>query len=101
MPIGWHGYCEDEIRTSPRRWNIVDGVQGKGSGWIPRKSGPRSAIIPNMPKDKKSDQDPGFCGRLSFVIARCPDKPDVKRESLGEKDIDGRQVVGFRLSGRV
>ena len=26
------------------------------------------------------------------------DKPDVKRESLGEKDIDGRRVVGFRLS---
>ena len=26
------------------------------------------------------------------------DKPDVKRESLGEKDIDGRRVVGFRIS---
>ena len=27
------------------------------------------------------------------------DKPDVKRESLGGKKIDGRRVVGWRLSG--
>jgi outer membrane lipoprotein-sorting protein len=27
------------------------------------------------------------------------DKPDVKRESLGEKEIDGRRAVGWRLSG--
>ena len=27
-------------------------------------------------------------------------KPDGQRESLGEKEIDGRRVVGFRLSDR-
>jgi outer membrane lipoprotein-sorting protein len=26
-------------------------------------------------------------------------KPDVKRESLGEKEVDGRRVVGWRVSG--
>ena len=26
------------------------------------------------------------------------DKPDVKREPLGEKDIDGRHVIGFRIT---
>ncbi len=28
------------------------------------------------------------------------DKPDLKREPLGEKEIDGRHVVGYRLTGR-
>jgi hypothetical protein len=34
--------------------------------------------------------------RSALLDAR--DIPDVKRESLGEKEIDGRQVVGFRIS---
>ena len=36
---------------------------------------------------------PGFAS----ILLDARDKPDVKRESLGEKDIDGRRVVGFRV----
>ena len=36
----------------------------------------------------------GLDARL-FLDAR--DRTDVKREPLGEKDIDGRRVVGFRI----
>ena len=49
-----------------------------------------------MPKDKISEQNMFAWFRSILLDAR--NKPDVKRESLGEKDIDGRRVVGFRIS---
>jgi hypothetical protein len=50
----------------------------------------------NMPEDRKAKPDDPFWFRSLLLDAR--DKPDVKREPLGEKDIDGRRVVGIRLS---
>jgi len=50
----------------------------------------------NIPEDRKAKPDDPFWFRSLLLDAR--DKPDVKREPLGEKDIDGRRVVGIRLS---
>ena len=51
----------------------------------------------NMPKGKiPIDKDP--LGWLRLLLLDARDKPDVKREPLGEKDIDGRRVVGFRVN---
>ena len=50
----------------------------------------------NMPEDRKAKPDDPFWFRSLLLDAR--DRPDVKREPLGEKDIDGRRVVGVRLS---
>jgi hypothetical protein len=51
----------------------------------------------NKPKNRKRNGDDPVAHYRSLLLdAR--DKPDVKRESLGEKDIDGRRVVGFRIS---
>ena len=42
----------------------------------------------------------GFREFFSLLMDAQGDKPGLKREPLGEKEIDGRQVVGYRLSGR-
>ena len=69
-------------------------AKGRSSACNPRKRGPRSSISPTCPKARHPTAMSVAWFRSLLLDAR--DKPDVKRESLGEKDIDGRRVVGFR-----
>jgi len=50
----------------------------------------------NGPKDNVPKNS--FREFLSLLLDAQGDKPDFKREPLGEKEIDGRQVVGYRLT---
>jgi hypothetical protein len=51
----------------------------------------------NAPRDEAAKN---FLGVLRSYLLDARDKADVRREPLGEKEIDGRRAVGFRLSGR-
>jgi len=76
---------------------IWDGGQGKQLCLIPAKKQAQVFNSANKSKDKTPNGGDPVAGWRSLLLdAR--DKPNVKRESLGEKDIDGRRVVGFRIS---
>jgi outer membrane lipoprotein-sorting protein len=88
---------EWEMPGKLRMVEIWDGGQGKGLVLYPAEKRATSSNITNMPKDKNPNGgDPVAFYRSLLLDAR--DKSDVKRESLGEKDIDGCRVVGFRIS---
>ncbi len=76
---------------------IWDGGLGKQLCLIPAKKQAQVFNSANKSKDKTPNGGDPVAGWRSLLLdAR--DKPNVKRESLGEKDIDGRRVVGFRIS---
>jgi outer membrane lipoprotein-sorting protein len=78
---------------------IFDWGQGKSLTLVPATKTATVLTFANMPKDKvPKDKDPLASLRSMLLDAR--DKPDVNREPLGEKEIDGRRVVGFRASTR-
>ena len=76
--------------------HIRDGGQGKTLLLQPAEKRATVYDDANMPEDRKAKPSDPFWFRSLLLDAR--DKPDVKREPLGEKDIDGRRVVGIRLS---
>ena len=52
--------------------------------------------LANVPKEKRPK---AIFFELQSQLADARDRPDWIRESLGEKVIDGRRLVGFRLTG--
>ncbi len=55
--------------------------------------------IANMPKEKKEQQN--LFAWLQSLLREAKEKPGMKRESLGQKKIDGRLAVGYRISNRL
>ncbi|MGA2062819.1 MAG: hypothetical protein ABSG67_20290, partial [Thermoguttaceae bacterium] len=49
---------------------------------------------------RRRPEEPGTVALFRSLLLDTVHKPDAQRESLGEKEIDGRRVVGFRLSIR-
>ena len=77
---------------------ICDLGRGKSLTLDPASKKAMVITTANMSKEQVAQQDIYASFRSILLDAR--DKPDVKRESLGEKDIDGRGVVGFRVSSK-
>ena len=88
---------EFESRDKSKRINISDRGQGKGLWLYPAEKRATIYNTANKPKGKApKGGDPTAFYRSLLLDAR--DKPNVKREPLGEKDIDGHRVVGVRIS---
>ena len=95
-----------DSNRSRTEWNMLgqskaiqiwDGGQGKGLWLHPAEKRATVTAITNMPKQKS----PGGGDPLAYyrsLLLNARDKPDVKRESLGETVTDGRRVVGFRIT---
>jgi hypothetical protein len=76
---------------------VFDWDKGKSLTLEPSSKKAFVLTMTNMPKGKMSmDKDP--LGWLRVLLTDARDKPDFKRESLGEKEIDGRRVAGFRVN---
>ncbi|MBC8869480.1 MAG: hypothetical protein H8E44_08685 [Planctomycetes bacterium] len=76
---------------------IFDYGRGKSLTLLPASKQAMVLTTTNMPKGEiPMDKDP--LGWLRLLLLDVKDKPDIKREPLGEKDIDGRRVVGFRVN---
>jgi len=89
---------EMEMPDGSRTVMIFDWRQGKMLNLSPAE---KLAIVfdyTNMPEDQKSKSG-NFLAQFRSLLLDARDKPDAKRESLGEKDIDGQRVVGFHVSG--
>ena len=74
---------------------IWDGTQAKSLHLDLAKKRATLYDYVNRPKDEHPTQEP-FAGFRAMLLD-AQSKPHVKRESLGEKTIDGRRVVGFRI----
>ena len=87
---------EIEMPNKSKMVMIFDWGQGKSLTLEPTTKKAIVLTMTNMPKGKMSiDKDP--LGWLRLLLLDARDKPGVKREPLGEKEIDGRRVVGFRV----
>jgi len=77
---------------------IFDWRQGKSLTLDPATKKAIVVSLSNLTKEQVAQAD--TFGWFRSILLDARDKPDVKREPLGEKEIDGRRVVGFRVSGR-
>jgi len=94
MPAG----PQTEKANKSKMVMIFDWGRSKSLSLDPATKKAMVVSLANLTKEQVSRQDPFASFRSALLDAR--DKPDVKRESLGEKEIDGRRVVGFRVSSR-
>ena len=75
---------------------IEDSTQGKSLHLLPSSKTATVLTIANGPKYKSAEgKNPLACYRSLLLGAR--DNPNIKREPLGEKQIDGRRVLGFHI----
>jgi len=87
----------NEEKLNKAKWvMITDWGRGKG---ISFDTGTKRAMVitlAHQSKEQIGQQD--IFGWFRSVLLDARDKPDVKREPLGEKEIDGRRAIGFRVS---
>jgi len=76
---------------------IWDGGQGKSISLLPAQKRAEVFDGANKPREKTPNGGDPVAG-WRWMLLDAHDRPDAKRESLGEKVIDGRQAVGFRIS---
>ncbi|MHC4569725.1 MAG: hypothetical protein ACYTE3_28700, partial [Planctomycetota bacterium] len=70
--------------------SVMDAVQGKGLSIIPDKKQFIEMDVSNLPDDPGQNQ-------LS-AVERLRSLPDSADEEVGEREIDGRTVQGFRVT---
>ncbi|MFZ1935633.1 MAG: hypothetical protein WCB27_25680 [Thermoguttaceae bacterium] len=75
--------------------NIVDFHKGKIVSLDPKSKRATVFSFVNMPKE---NQPMNPIAQLRSQLIEAEKNPDAKRESLGEKKIDGRQAVGYRFT---
>ena len=111
MPDATRSRTEWETANKSKRVEIWDGSQGKSLMLEPaekRATVYHAADVPKpktpQGKDRRSASprrgagEPGPVAFFRSLLRDARDKPGVKTESLGEKDIDGRRAIGFRIS---
>jgi len=86
---------ETEMPGAPKTVQITDWRQGKSLSLIPALK--RATVLKYSNTENVRD-DPSSWIRL-LQIARDNKNKNVLCERLGEKEIDGRRVVGFRIRG--
>jgi hypothetical protein len=77
----------------------MDGDQGKTLMLHPAR---KLAIVTtdvNVPKEHKVRATSDISLDLRSQLRDFRDRPDYKRQPLGEKDLDGRHLLGYRLTG--
>ncbi len=89
---------EMEMPDKSKAVMIFDWGRGKSLTLEPTTKKAMVLSLANLTKEQVSQQDPLAMFRSILLDAR--DKPDVKREPLGEQEIDGRRVVGFRVTSK-
>ena len=80
---------------------ITDWGRGKGLTLDPKTKKAVVYTLAKVSKEKAFGLAEEMFGRFRSALLDARDKPDVGRQPLGEKEIDGRRVVGFRVNTRV
>ncbi|MGO9919580.1 MAG: hypothetical protein ACLQIB_33395, partial [Isosphaeraceae bacterium] len=77
---------------------IFDWGRGRSLTLEPASKKATVLTLANLTKEQVSQQDPFAMFRS--ILRDAHDKPTVQREPLGEKEIDGHRVVGFRVRSK-
>jgi outer membrane lipoprotein-sorting protein len=88
---------EFEMPDKSKGVMIEDSSQGKSLSLFPASKTATVLTSTNNRNVKTPEYGNPFAGFRSLLLA-APNKPGIEREPLGEKVIDGRRVVGFRIS---
>ncbi len=80
----------------PRMVWISDLEKRKTLTLFPDQKQATVTTMTNIPKETTSKN---WFAEMRSLLADAQVKPDIKREPLGEKEIDGHRVVGYRVSG--
>ncbi|NQT14157.1 MAG: hypothetical protein HQ582_15490 [Planctomycetes bacterium] len=86
---------ETQMPDKSKRVTIEDMSQGKQ---LILMVGSKTATIHTSAPTDRTSADGDFLAGLRSLLLNARQKPDVKREPLGEKDIDGRRVIGFKIA---
>ena len=89
---------EMEVSNTSKSVMIFDWGRGKSLSLDPTTKKAMVVSLANLTEEQIAKQDLFASFRSILLDAR--DNPDVKREPLGEKEIDGRRVVGFLVRSR-
>jgi hypothetical protein len=76
---------------------ITDLSQGKKLILVPALKSATVLTLAKKREDKTAEDADAFAYLRAFQLA-AQEKPGIESEPLGEKEIDGRKVVGFRIS---
>lgn len=79
--------------------NIADWQAGKMVGLDPKTKQATVFNLINLPEGAKSEMQTNQFDAIRESLRKAVTDPDTKVESLGEKELDGRAVVGFRFAG--
>ena len=88
-----------QLADMPKFVVIRDLSQGKSLTLVPASKTATVLTSTSKRKDKTPEYDAAAFFRLFQLVVEKPDA--VEHESLGEKEIDGRKVVGFHISSPV
>ena len=86
---------EEEWPNNHKRVMIWDDTGKDLTLLLPQKV----AIITSDTSTPQKKRPKAIFFRLRSLLADARDRPDLIRESLGEKEIDGRRLIGYRLTG--
>jgi outer membrane lipoprotein-sorting protein len=86
---------ETEMPNKSKGVTITDLSRGKSLTLEPASKKAMVLTFANLTKEQVAQQD--VFARFHAILLDARDKPDVNREPLGEKEIDGHRVVGFRV----
>ena len=86
-----------ELPDKSKAMIIRDLSQGKSLTLVAALKTATVLTITKNRKDKTPEYGDPLAG-LRIALLAAQDKPGIEREPLGKKEIDGRRVVGFRIS---
>ncbi len=89
---------EMEMPGKSKAIMIFDWGRGRSLTLEPASKKAIVLTLANLTKEQVSQQDPFAMFRS--ILRDAQDKPTVQREPLGEKEIDGHRVVGFRFRSK-
>lgn len=86
---------EAEMPNKTKGITITDFTRGKSLTLDPASK--KALVITYAGLTKKQVAQQNMFAQFRSILLDARDKPGIKREPLGEKEIDGRRVVGFRV----
>ncbi len=99
MVLGATGSRQEiEMPDKSKAIMIFDWGRGRSLTLEPASKKAMVLTLANLTKEQVSRQDPFAMFRS--ILRNAQDKPTVQREPLGEKEIDGHRVVGFRFRSK-
>ena len=91
----WESRHDVAGKSEIRDVTVYDYQKGKQLDFSPEEKSATITTFADMPKELRAKD---FFAEVRSLLLDARDKPEVKRERLGEKEIDGHKVIGYRVT---